>query len=744
MIGLGLRLTLGGGREALARLAATAAGVALGVGLLLASLASMNAVSAQNTRGAWLSQPASPPASMAAHTTPLWWDAIADEFQGQTINRIDVAATGPRSPVPPGLPRLPRAGEYYASPALTRLLRATPAAELADRFPGRQAGTIGAAAIPDPASLIIVVGYSPSQLSKYPGAVELAGIATSSTASSEQFLIVLAAGALALLFPVLVFLATTTRLAAARREQRFAAMRLVGATPRQVSAIAAVEAVAAAAAGTGLGFLLFAVLRPALQHVAITGVPFAPGDLSLTAADVLAVAIGIPLAAAVAARLALRRVAVSPLGVSRRVTPPAPRPARLIPLAAGLIWLIILAAVGHPNGKAVVYADFAGFLLLMTGLVLAGPWLTDAGARAMTRRANRPDVLLAGRRLADNPRAAFRSISGLVLALFVATLATGIVTTIIADNGAPAGGKIAVGTLVDMLGDPSATSVQGQNSIPALPAQLTAELGSINGVLGVTAIRWDSLVATDHASDQMPALVSCTELARTPALGRCAPGASVATIEPFTDQGNGLTKKTTLADQTWPAAPISAARLARLPVEEVAVGTNGSPAAVEQARTDLEVALPYQSYQQAPLTMGEVMSSTAQSRTELENVTDVIIVASLIIAGCSLAVGVTAGIIDRKRPFSLLRLTGVPVGMLRRIVALEAALPLLAAAVLSAATGLLGAELFLRSQLSVSLRWPGLPYFIVVLAGIIASLGLIVATFPLIERITGPEIARNE
>ena len=142
--------------------------------------------------------------------------------------------------------------------------------------------------------------------------------------------------------------------------------------------------------------------------------------------------------------------------------------------------------------------------------------------------------------------------------------------------------------------------------------------------------------------------------------------------------------------------------------------------------------------------MGEVMSSTAQSRTELENVTDVIIVASLIIAGCSLAVGVTAGIIDRKRPFSLLRLTGVPVGMLRRIVALEAALPLLAAAVLSAAAGLLGAELFLRSQLSVSLRWPGLPYFIVVLAGIIASLGLIVATFPLIERITGPEVARNE
>jgi hypothetical protein len=99
---------------------------------------------------------------------------------------------------------------------------------------------------------------------------------------------------------------------------------------------------------------------------------------------------------------------------------------------------------------------------------------------------------------------------------------------------------------------------------------------------------------------------------------------------------------------------------------------------------------------------------------------------------------------DRKRPFSLLRLTGVPLSVLRRIVALEAALPLLAVAVVSAATGLLGAELFLRSQLSVSLRWPGPLYFVVVFAGIVISLAVIAATLPLIGRITGPEVARNE
>ena len=103
-----------------------------------------------------------------------------------------------------------------------------------------------------------------------------------------------------------------------------------------------------------------------------------------------------------------------------------------------------------------------------------------------------------------------------------------------------------------------------------------------------------------------------------------------------------------------------------------------------------------------------------------------------------------AGISDRKRPFSLLRLTGVPVGILRRVVALEAALPLVVAAVLVTVVGLLGAELFLRSQLDVSIRWPGLLYWLVVVIGIVVSLGLLVSTFPLIERITGPEAARSE
>jgi hypothetical protein len=78
------------------------------------------------------------------------------------------------------------------------------------------------------------------------------------------------------------------------------------------------------------------------------------------------------------------------------------------------------------------------------------------------------------------------------------------------------------------------------------------------------------------------------------------------------------------------------------------------------------------------------------------------------------------------------------------VVALEAALPLVVTAVLSAGLGFLAAALFLRSQLGETLRPPGPSYYALVAAGLAASLAIIASTLPLIERITGPETARSE
>ena len=123
--------------------------------------------------------------------------------------------------------------------------------------------------------------------------------------------------------------------------------------------------------------------------------------------------------------------------------------------------------------------------------------------------------------------------------------------------------------------------------------------------------------------------------------------------------------------------------------------------------------------------------------------TAVIIVASLIIAACSLAVNVTAGLVERKRPFSLLRLTGVPLSILRRVITLESALPLFIVAAVSLVVGLVAAALYLSSQVGIAFQVPGITYWAAVLGGLVASLAIIAATFPLLSRITGPEVARN-
>ena len=550
MIRLGLRLAVTGGREAVVRLIILAAAVGLGVGLLLTVISAVNAVSVQNDRYAWLDTGA-PAASGAAalggatSRDPLWTLITTDLFNGQGIYRADVAAAGPASPVPPGIPRDPGPGQYYISPALAALLRSTPTDELADRYPGHQAGLIGEAGLPSPDSLVIIVGCSAAQMSHLPGAAKLTSFNTpppSGCGVHSTYVIrggltpsgidlVLSVVALALLMPVLIFIGTATRLSAARREQRFAAMRLVGATPRQTSVIAAVESAVAAAAGIVIGFGLFFVLRIPLAAIPFTGQSFFPAELSLSLPDILAVAVGVPAASALAARLALRRVNISPLGVSRRVTPGSLRAWRVLPLLAGLAelgFVVVHGKPASPGGKVLVYVP--GFALIMIGLILAGPWLTMAGARVMARRASRPGTLIAARRLADDPRAAFRAVSGVVLALFIFTVAAALLATQDTKHFTLKGDAAANNTLLDEFSTVNEVSPGNQvaaGSVPPPAATALARLRRISGVQGIVEFRDDPRLQVQGSPG---ALVSCAQLASAPGIGRCPAGAATAEV----------------------------------------------------------------------------------------------------------------------------------------------------------------------------------------------------------------------
>jgi hypothetical protein len=781
MIPLGLRLIVSGGRETISRLVILAAAVGLGVGLLLTAVAATNAVTSWNSRHGWFWTgtayvPASP---AAAGTAPLWWHPSGDIFDGQTISRFDVAATGPSSPVPPGILRDPGPGEYYASPALAALLRSTPADQLADRYPGRLAGVIGDAALPSPDSLVIIIGRSPAQLARTPGSVQVTSIPRAvpgnfgdqvnpkgldytppdTGGGNNAVDLILSIVALAVLTPVLIFIATATRLSAARREQRFAAMRLVGATPRQVSLLAAVESTAAGVLGVAVGFGIFFLLRSPVAGIPFIGEPFFPGELTLSPPDILAVATGVPVAAGVAARLALHRVRISPLGVTRRVTPKPPRAWRILPLLAGFAELGFFVVHGKPGSPSTeVLAFVPGYLLIIVGLVIAGPWLTMAAAKVLARRTSRADALIAARRLADDPKAAFRAVSGLVLALLITTAATVAITTQNVADLTKLGSAAEANVLTDQLtGNLSpGNGVRTGPGLAAPAAPLAARLRGIPGVQGVAVVRADPELAIPARFRNLGAglfappspapagVVSCAQLATVPALGHCPAGATTAA---FPEDAFGPTSPLwglqDLSGVTWPAVNVPATRLDSLAVDAINVATNGTVPAVEQARTVLENVPAYLGVA-VPSTIGDQITKSNSTDNDYQQLANTIILVSLPIAGCTLAAGIAAGLADRKRPFSLLRLTGARLAMLRRVVALESAVPLLAVAAVAIGTGFGAAAMYASLQQEHPMVAPGAAYYLITAGGILAALAIISATFPLLARITGPEVARNE
>ncbi len=235
--------------------------------------------------------------------------------------------------------------------------------------------------------------------------------------------------------------------------------------------------------------------------------------------------------------------------------------------------------------------------------------------------------------------------------------------------------------------------------------------------------------------------VSCAQLATVPALGRCPAGAATAA---FPAAGfNGPLFGTDATAITWPAADVPASRLDTLGVDAINVGTDGSTQAVEQARTVLQNARPYPGVSTLS-TIGDIIAQDNSANSDYQQLANVVILVSLPIAGCTLAAGIAAGLADRKRPFSLLRLTGARLGMLRRVLALEGAVPLLAVAAVAIGTGFAGAAMFASEAQQHPMVAPGAAYYLLTAGGIVVSLGIIAATFPLLARITGPEVARNE
>ncbi|MCG7202635.1 FtsX-like permease family protein [Streptomyces arenae] len=419
-------LTRASGRRGLQSQLLAASAAAVGSLVLLVLLAAYLGAGSRADRTAWRTP------EPARHGTAV--QALATTYvRDRPVTVVSLAQLPgrPQTPAPPGLAAFPRAGEVYVSPALARLMHDLPASRLADRFPHVSSyGAIGTAGLASPDELVAVVGRAPTdpavskaadgggawdqQLTARAVVSGFSGFQCSLFTLGDQTVVLLGAGLLVV--PVVVLAAAAGRLGAARREQRLAALRLAGAAPRQILAMTGVETAVVGTAGALAGALVYTALLPALAQI-----PFGIGrwytdqlwvGLPWLAAIVIAVA-GVT---SISAMSMLHQVATAPLGVAQQSNPRRTRLIRVVVFGAAIAYIY-----ASSRGSSLDNRQTITLVLLFYGAFwLFGPWVVDRLGRIMGRFARRPATLLAARRLSDDPRGAWRTVSGLVLAGFVA------------------------------------------------------------------------------------------------------------------------------------------------------------------------------------------------------------------------------------------------------------------------------------------------------------------------------------
>jgi len=735
VISLAYQLLFRSGREALWRLAAIVGGVGIGVMLLLTILSGFAALNVRDERSGWretegksLSKDGKPTADA------LLWQRSEDSVGTERIDRFDIAKQNSNAKIP-GISRMPEAGEYYVSPALEKLISQYPESQLADRFGDKNIGVIGKQGLGTSNELIAIVGQDPQTLLKAGQTAVVQTVNGKAKSPDSAFMrMVLVIGSSGVLFPAVMFVAVSTRLAAARREERFAAIRLAGGTKRQIAALAAFETGAGAIFGVLAGYLLHLTMPYLLSNITLAGMQFYPEYMRVAPLQLLLVAAGAVAAAIAISFLTLRKLNISPLGIARKA--PAKRPGiwRIIPLAAGLGSVAYMTYGDQDTANEVTM--LLSFLSCGIGIFLVGPLLASAIAWVARRLSVGPSGLIASSRLLAQPSAIFRSVSGIVIAIFVVSTFNTFITALSQDRNRD---PLLPESTLQLIFRPG----QNEQETAGNYLKVTQLLEQTDGVKG-TATLYQAPPPADLPLKEVSVIISEDSRLRTQPdlLLPCADAAAVKIKGCPKDKYVALPALALFREQTppegWQFVSIGDRNLTP---GRILVETTGNPAVVETLRTKIATTVPFTASvdtDQSLYASGVAMFDQLRAAMYL----GMIIV--LIVAGCGLLVAVADSLLERRRPFALLRLTGMTLRQLRAAVLLEAAIPLIATTVLAAAAGTVYGEMVLNATSRTPYQWPSAQFMLAIVAGVVLALAIVTLTLPLLGKITRPENARFE
>lgn len=223
-----------------------------------------------------------------------------------------------------------------------------------------------------------------------------------------------------------------------------------------------------------------------------------------------------------------------------------------------------------------------------------------------------------------------------------------------------------------------------------------------------------------------------------------APMTAVAALEPSPTVDRFVPPNTALPAGAWPDVLIEPEAVADagrgLRPLFVVIPTDGSRVSVERARTAVEAVMPTS----GSATGAELSAALTKIVDELSRVITLGVVMTMVVAGAGLAVAVAGSLIDRRRPFALLRLGGVPLRHLRSVLLLEAAAPLVTVALISAALGVAVCQILLRVTAGSDVPLPDASLPVLLVAGVGGALAIVSAALPLVGPVTDLEETRFE
>ncbi|MDR3068889.1 MAG: FtsX-like permease family protein [Cellulomonas sp.] len=734
-------LVAGKARGGRARLVGTAAGVAVGVALLLLVLGSYQGMSVRTERSTWTQVSSGVIADTITDDEVLATSTLdrhtPDWFAGNEITRVDIAATPGSTVDVPGIGRAPDPGTYYASPALAEMIADAPSDQLRERY-GTPAGTISHDALASPDSLVVVVGGTVDQLVAQSASVvsEFGGFAY----PNNSYRVVAIIGGFAILFPVVVLISIVSRLGQAVRAERFAALRLIGATPHRVAVVSALETGTASLLGAVGGVGLYWLLVPLAARLPLEDGSFFVDDLRVSPGACAAVVGATALITAFVAYVTVRRADVGPLGASRERRERRPRLLAAVPLLVGLAAMVgtaVAAATGWNDRvddglweQWCIFVFIGGFVLVALGVTLAGPILTAWAARLGARWTRSAAGVLAVNRIRQHPRATFRSVSGLVLAVFVVTVFAASISLFEKDalaGGSPDQrisptalvGTVDIETLMSRFasqpsGAPSPDGDLTQADIDALTAAVDSAARTVAATDGVT----DVIVTRAHPDDSL--IISADDATR---LGLTVPdGAEAVQV------ADDYFVNYSWADRPVVLGSVPSDVVARSGPGNVIVVTDGTVGAQERARTAMILAIPLTG---PPETRAEDASSDTSWAASYARLANIGILIATAICAVSLTVATASGVLDRRRVLGLLRLQGMPPSTLRWMLLAEAAVPIAAVLALCVGLGFTVAWSIIAGLTNgeFGIGSPGADYYVTLAVSLALAFAAVVATF---------------